>query len=111
MKTLAIAIIILGLGTTTTFANTPTKSVKAESTLQVAFLPQQVDQMVITFETSGDEVELNLRNEEGKNVHSEAVNGEGVFTKRYDLSELEKGIYSFEVKNGKEQYSKTVVLK
>lgn len=110
-KTLAIAIIILGLGNTVSFAGTPTKEVKAESSLQVAFLPQHADQMVVTFETSGDPVELNLKNEEGNYVHSEAVNGQGVFTKRYDLSELEKGIYSFEVRNGSQKYSRIIVLK
>jgi hypothetical protein len=109
-KTLAVAIIILGLGTSATFAGTPLVE-SASKELKVAFLPQHIDQMVVTFETTGDEVELNLRNEEGKFVHSEAVNGKGVFTKRYDLSELEKGIYSFEIRKGDTQYTKTVVLK
>lgn len=110
-KTFAIALIILGLGSSVSFAGTPAKTIKSESTLQVAFLPQESDQMVVTFETTGDAVELKLKNEEGQFIHSEAVSGEGVFTKRYDLSELEDGIYSFEVKNGNEQYTKTVVLR
>ena len=110
-KTLALIIIVLGIGSTASFASNKVEAVKKESKLQVAFLPQHVDQMVVTFQTSGDMVELNLLDEDGQNIHSEAVSGDGVFTKRYNLAELDKGIYSFEVKNGNSNFTKTVVLK
>lgn len=110
-KILAVAIIILGFGIPSSYAGTPISEMESGKELKVAFLPQHIDQMVVTFESQGDEVQVNLKNEKGNFVHSEAVNGKGVFTKRYDLSELEKGIYSFEIRKGDQQYTKTVVLK
>lgn len=111
-KIFITAIIIFGLGISSSFATNKVEEInKVESTLEVSFLEQNLDQMVVSFEASGEEVELSLINENGKSVHTEAISGKGVFAKRYDLSELDKGVYSFQVKRGNKHLEKTVVLK
>ena len=112
VKLILASIIIFGLGISSTYAENNSEEISnEESTIQVAFLPQNIDQMVVSFETAGEDVQLSLINENGKNVHTEAVRGKGVFSKRYDFSELDKGVYSFQVKKGSNELVKTVVLK
>ena len=115
MKTLgqlfAVTLIIFGLSISTSFAGNILEESSKKSELQVSFLPQNTSQMVVSFEANGEDLKLNLVNPQGKNLHTEAVSGNGVFTKRYDLSELEKGIYSFEVTSGDNTLTKTVILK
>ncbi len=111
-KLFIAAIIIFGLGISSSYAEIKVENMsKEESSLQVAFLPQNIDQMVVSFETTGEDMVLSLTNENGKNVHTEAISGKGVFSKRYDLSELDKGVYSFQVKKGGNELVRTVVLK
>ncbi len=115
MKTLKLfiaSIFILSLGVSSTFASNKVEEMKKEeSALKVAFLPQNLDQMVVSFENSGEDVELSLFNANGKNIHTEAISGKGIFAKRYDLSELDKGVYSFQVRKGNDKLERTVILK
>ena len=116
MKTLnkifAVAVIFLGFGISSSFARTTSEIMTNEKQdFQVAFLSQNIDQMVVSFEASGDPVQINFVDNAGKTVHQEAISGNGIFAKRYDLSELENGIYSFQVNKGQDSFTKTVVLK
>jgi hypothetical protein len=116
MKTLsklfAVAVVFLGLGISSSYARTTSEIITNEKKdFQVAFLSQNIDQMVVSFESSGDPVQINFLDNNGKTVHQEAISGNGIFTKRYDLSELDNGIYSFQVKKGQDSFTKTVVLK
>ena len=76
--------------------------------LQVAFLQQTSDQMIIVSFMNDANTELSIKDEKGNEIYSENVNKNGVFSKRYDLSNLDRGTYSIEVDKG-DYSSKTTV--
>ncbi len=107
----ALAVLISGLGLAPLHAGNLSEEAKIDDSLKVSFISQNRYQMIISFENSGPDAQLNLLKENGKTIHSEAISGNGVFTKRYNFSELDKGIYSIEVKNENGSYLKTLYLK
>lgn len=110
-KLFTATVLVIILGTSLSFAGITVKEESKKSDFQVAFLPQNLDQLVVSFEAENDDVKIDLMNEEGKVLHTEAMSGSGIFSKRYDLSELNKGIYSFRIQNGTETHNRTLVLK
>jgi hypothetical protein len=58
-----------------------------------------MDRLIIAFEKSGNEIyEITISDVDGKTFHKETVDSNGVFSKRYDLEELEAGEYIISVR-------------
>jgi len=52
---------------------------------------------------SEDNVHIHIRNEAGELVYKELVKNARVYNRRFDLSRLEDGIYTFEITNAREK--------
>ncbi len=71
-----------------------------------------MDRLIIAFEKSGNEsYEITIADVDGKTFHKETVDSHGIFSKRYDLEELETGEYVISVQGSDSEIARKKFFK
>ncbi len=71
-----------------------------EDTENTALIPSSHNTFKLIYNNSGDEVvKIKIKDEEGQLLRIDKIKSNGGFMKRYDLTHLEAGKYTFEIKD------------
>jgi hypothetical protein len=85
---------------------------EADSNMNISVQPNPSNgEFSLTFQTNEKTTfQLTIRNTIGQLVHSEKMTFQGINTKQFNFSDLEKGVYYISLQNESENRVETVIL-
>jgi hypothetical protein len=94
-------------------AELPTEEFSEKESLQISVFQNTIDhRYIVSFKNqSSIPVKLCVLDEKGKEIYSENVNGNGIYNRRFDLINLNKGEYTVKIGNQFNQLEKDVIIK